>query len=81
MDEKTLTYKINNKNIKKKILKKMTLIYNALDNGWSVRKKNNDVYIFNKPHGNKKEIIIDEYLDTFMKENFDFNKILNSNEK
>ena len=81
MDEKTLTYKIENKHINKKILKKMTLIYNALDDGWSVKKKTSDVYIFNKSRGNKKEIIIDNYLDNFMKDNFDLNKILNLNDK
>ena len=81
MDEKTLIYKIDNKHINKKILKKMTLIYNALDDGWSVKKKNSDVYIFNKSRGNKKEIIIDNYLDNFMKENFDLNKILNLNDE
>lgn len=81
MDEKTLTYKIENKHINKKILKKMTLIYNALEDGWSVKKKTSDVYIFNKSRGNKKEIIIDNYLDNFMKDNFDLNKILNLNDK
>ena len=81
MDEKTLTYKIENKHINKKILKKMTLIYNALEDGWSVKKKTIDVYIFNKSRGNKKEIIIDNYLDNFMKDNFDLNKILNLNDK
>ena len=81
MDEKTLIYKIDKKKINTKILKKMILIYNSLEHGWSVKKKNSDVYIFNKSHGNKKEIIIDDYLDNFMKENFDLNKILNSNDE
>ena len=80
MDEKTILYKIDNTKINKKILKKMVLIYNALNDGWVVKKKNNNVYIFNKPHGNKKEIIMDDYLHNFMKENFDVNAILNSNE-
>ena len=60
MDEKTLTYKIENKHINKKILKKMTLIYNALDDGWSVKKKTSDVYIFNKSHLYSEGIIGDE---------------------
>jgi len=47
---------------------KMVLLYNALDNGWSVYKKN-DSYIFSKNHEGKKEVFVDSYLIDFIKYN------------
>jgi hypothetical protein len=58
-----------------KLFEKMAFIFNALDDGWSVKKRNEN-YIFTKPHENKKEIFQDDYISTFMKDNFDINKIL-----
>ena len=57
------------------IFQKMNLIYNALDEGWSIKKKDS-CYIFTKKHENKKEIIEDSYLLKFMKSNLDLNKII-----
>ncbi len=57
-------------------LQKMALLYNALEDGWSI-KKNKDYYIFTKNHEGKKEVYLDSYLHTFMKANFDINKIIN----
>ena len=54
---------------------KMNLLYNALDDGWSIKKKENS-YIFTKKHENKKEIIEDTYLLKFMKTNLDMNKVI-----
>tara|TARA_A100001015_G_C14540147_1_gene537592 strand:- start:128 stop:349 length:222 start_codon:yes stop_codon:yes gene_type:complete len=48
---------------------KMLFLYNALENGWSVKKKEN-VYVFSKNHEGKKEIFLDDYLKTFIKKNF-----------
>ncbi|MAH37252.1 MAG: hypothetical protein CL560_05480 [Alphaproteobacteria bacterium] len=53
-------------------IKKMKFIYNALENGWSVKKKK-DLYIFSKNHEGKKEVFLDEYLKRFMVTNMDFN--------
>ena len=55
--------------------RKMTLIFNALENGWSIKKKNN-VYIFNKKHEGKIEIYSDEYLTTFMRDNLTTTNLL-----
>jgi hypothetical protein len=55
--------------------KKMNLIYNALEEGWSIKKQNTS-YIFTKKHENKKEIIEDSYLLKFMKSNLDLNKMI-----
>jgi hypothetical protein len=54
---------------------KMAFLYNALDNGWSIKKKQNS-YIFTKNHEGKKEVLNDSYLSTFMKDNADINKLL-----
>ena len=54
---------------------KMVFLYNALDNGWSIKKRG-DSYIFTKNHEGKKEIFNESYLSIFMKENTDINKLL-----
>jgi len=54
---------------------KMVLIFNAINDGWSIR-KSGESYIFKKKHEGKKEVFHDSYLLTFMKANFDVNKIL-----
>jgi len=54
---------------------KMVFLYNALDNGWSIKKRN-DAYIFSKNHEGKKEIFEASYLSIFMKDNANINKIL-----
>lgn len=49
---------------------KMKFIMNALDNGWKIKKKKKH-FIFQKPHENKKEIFMDDYLTKFILENKD----------
>jgi hypothetical protein len=44
---------------------KMKFLYNALENGWSIIKKE-DKYIFNKKHEGEKEIYLDSYLKNFI---------------
>jgi len=53
----------------------MTLIYNSLENGWVVKKKDK-LYIFTKNHEGRKEVFSEDYLKRFMKENFDIEKLL-----
>ena len=64
-----------NLKIDKKKLQKMLILYNAIDDGWAVKKKG-DSYIFTKKHEGKREILHDSYLLTFMKNNLDINKVL-----
>lgn len=54
---------------------KMLFLYNALNEGWTVNKKD-ESYIFIKNHEDKKEIMLESYLSTFISQNFDINKIL-----
>jgi len=68
----------NNINVNYLTLQKMTFLYNALEDGWEI-KKNNDKYIFIKKHEGKKEVFSDNYLRRFIETNFDINKINNKN--
>jgi hypothetical protein len=56
-----------NKELKNEIYV-MIFLMNTLDNGWSVRKKNNN-FVFRKKHNDKKEIYSDNYLVNFLKSN------------
>jgi hypothetical protein len=56
-------------------LQKMILLFNSIEAGWSVKKRN-DSYVFTKNHENKKEVLEDSYLLKFMKSNLDLNKLI-----
>ena len=51
-----------------KTLHKMIFIYNSIESGWKVKKRDNR-YIFQKLHGDKKEIFMEDYLEKFIEEN------------
>jgi hypothetical protein len=69
--------KIENKQVEIDKIKfqKMVFLFNALDNGWSIKKRK-DSYIFTKNHEGKKEIFDESYLSIFMKDNMNINNIL-----
>ena len=46
----------------------MIFLMNALEGGWSIRKKENN-FVFRKKHNHKKEIYSDDYLVNFLKTN------------
>lgn len=54
---------------------KMLLLFNSIEQGWSVKKRG-DSYVFSKNHEGKKEVLEDSYLIKFMKSNLDLNKII-----
>ena len=54
---------------------KMLILFNSIEQGWSVKKKK-ESYIFTKQHENRKEIMDDSYLVKFMMANLDLNKII-----
>ena len=68
---------LENEKIKVDAIKfqKMLILFNAIDQGWSVKKKN-ESYVFTKHHENKKEVLDDSYLIKFMKTNLDLNKVI-----
>ena len=49
-------------------LQKMLFLYNALQDGWCV-KKSKESYIFTKKHENKQQVFEESYLLDFMKTN------------
>ncbi len=54
--------------LNKKEFEKMNFIMNAVEDGWSVRKIN-DNYIFKRKHDGKQEVFRKEYLDDFIYKN------------
>jgi len=77
MDNHTIKEKINNDKMDVDHIKfqKMLLIFNALNEGWTIKKRK-DSYIFVKPHQGKKEILLDSYLTKFMKTNLDLSTLI-----
>ena len=53
-----------------KTFHKMTFIMNALNRGWSIKKRDG-AFIFSKKHEGKREVLMDNYLETFLESNFD----------
>ena len=66
-----------NENIDIKKLKIMIFLFNALENGWTI-KKNENSYIFNKKHNGQKEIFYKNYLATFIEENSNIKEIISN---
>ena len=56
-------------------LQKMTFIFNAIQSGWKVEKREGQ-YIFTKPHEGKKEVFLDSYLKRFIEANLDINHLI-----
>jgi hypothetical protein len=54
---------------------KMVFLYNAIQDGWTV-KKQNESYVFRKKHEGKQEVFLDTYLSTFVKTNLDMCSLL-----
>lgn len=48
--------------------KKMAFIFNAIEDGWEVKKKELS-YVFKKRHEDKKEVFSDIYLRDFIEDN------------
>ena len=46
---------------------RMGFIMNALDDGWSVKKRQ-ETYVFTKRHENRREVWGEEYLEDFVKQ-------------
>jgi hypothetical protein len=58
---------------------KMMLLYNAIEEGWSLKKRN-DSYVFTKNHEGKKEVFHEDYLLKFMKTNLDISSTFDKGE-
>jgi hypothetical protein len=56
-------------------MKKMIFVYNAIEHGWTVKKREQS-FVFQKKHEGKKEVFLDSFLMTFMRENSDVRTLL-----
>ena len=66
--ELNLTLPAANLDMDFKELKKLSFINNAIEAGWTVKKRD-DTYIFTKKHENKKEVYLETYLQEFIETN------------
>jgi hypothetical protein len=57
--------------------RKMMFLYNAINDGWSV-KRQHDSYVFRKKHEGKQEVFLDTYLTTFVSTNLDTGSLLSN---
>ena len=73
-----INFKITNEKIDSVTMKKMAFFYNALDDGWTIKKIKGEQYLFTKSHEGKKQVFMDSYLTEFMKSNMDISKLTNS---
>jgi len=53
----------------KKTFMKMNFIYNAIMDGWCVKKRPDETYIFQKKHEGKQQIFEPDYLESFIETN------------
>ena len=44
----------------------MNFIYNALENGWEVKKRDSATYVFRKKHRGDRKVFMENYLETFL---------------
>lgn len=57
------------------IISKMVFLYNAVNDGWKIEKRNG-LYIFRKKHEHKEEIYSDAYLENFVLNNLRFSNLI-----
>ena len=73
MDNKNLSQSYNNideNHIEYKDIQKMVFIFNALNDGWTVKKVDTDKFEFIKDNEKiQKEIILEEYIKKYIKYN------------
>ena len=63
-------------NVENTQIQKMVFIFNAINDGWTVKKLDVDTYEFNMDTEKiKKEIVLDDYLKKFIKNNLDVEKL------
>jgi len=56
---------------------KMAFLYNALQDGWTIKKGENS-YIFRKKHEGKRAVFLDTYLNAFITSNLDVRTLLST---
>lgn len=57
--------KLCNEDINKKDLSKILFIFNAIEDGWNVKKRDNS-YIFSKQKCKEKQVLSEDFLNKFL---------------
>ena len=65
--QETLTSEVPS-SLNPKQIQVMAFLANALEKGWTVKKRDSE-YIFSKKHEGKREVFQENYLETFLKNN------------
>ena len=60
-----------NLTLSNKKFQKMLFFFNAIENGWCIKKDLEGNYVFSKKHEGKKEIFAETYLSQFISENLE----------
>jgi len=68
--EKSMEIQVKRISLDNRTMQKMVFVMNALDKGWSIKKRE-DAFIFSKKHEGKREVFMDNYLESFIESNFD----------
>ena len=71
MSETNINFNLQSSRIDDETIRKMSFIYKAIHDGWTVN-LDNDKYIFIKKHNGKREVFEENYLLTFIKSNSSF---------
>jgi hypothetical protein len=61
-------------------VQKMILLFNAIEDGWTVKKRK-DTFVFTRKHEGKQEVMQESYLFKFVKHNLDITKLINDKNK
>jgi hypothetical protein len=59
---------IDTTNVDAKTFHRMLFIFNCVEKGWNVKKRDGK-YIFQKSHDGKREVFMEDYLEKFIAEN------------
>ena len=77
--DRNTTQSISNLGLDINSMYKMLFIYNAINEGWTVKKLDNDKYEFkNNNKEIKKEFFLENFLDKFIDKNLTIDNIINS---
>ena len=62
-------------NLSSKEIHKIIFLYNALQDGWTIKKRD-EKYIFTKHNNKDKEVYMDNFLEKFIIKNFNLDKFI-----
>lgn len=70
---KSIVVDLNELDLDLKTFQKMVFVFNAIEDGWNVKKREGR-YIFQKHHEGKKEVYEESYLEEFIRTHMEIKK-------